>query len=163
MTFPVPHADNGYCVDHVNCLRHSFRRWLGKDLVDPSLDPVNAAQVIYRAPYVVVSHGIGPDPMFNYGNQTALDLFEMSWWEFTGLPSGQSAEPPNQSERAEVLARVTRQGYIQHYSGVRIAKTGRRFRIKDVTIWTLVDEQGADYGQAAVYTSWEYLLENGVS
>jgi hypothetical protein len=161
MALPVPHADNGYCVDHVNRLRHSFCNRLGKDLVDPSLDPVDAAEVIYRAPYVVVSHGIGPDPIFNYGNQAALDLFEMSWWAFTCLPSRQSAEPPNQLERAEVLARVTRQGYIEHYSGVRIAKTGRRFRIKDVTVWNLVDEQGADYGQAAVYSTWEYLLGNG--
>jgi hypothetical protein len=157
MDLSPPAAENGYCVDHINCLRGSFRSLLGEDLVDPRLSPVEAALLIYRAAYVVVSHEVGPDPMFNYGNQAALDLFEMSWSEFTRLPSRQSAEPPNQLERAELLARVTRQGYIEHYSGVRIAKTGRRFRIKDVTVWNLVAGQGADYGQAAVYSTWDYL------
>lgn len=157
MALPPPAADNGYCVDHINCLRRSFRSLLGEDLVDSRLSPVDAALLIYRASYVVVSHGVGPDPIFNYGNQAALNLFEMSWSEFTRLPSRQSAEPPNQAERAELLAEVTRQGYIRHYSGVRIAKSGRRFRIQDVTVWNLVDSRKADYGQAAVYSTWEYL------
>ena len=157
MVLPSPAPANGYCGDHINCLRRSFRNLLGQDLVDPRLSPVEAALRIHRAADVVVSHGVGPDPIFNYGNQAALDLFEMSWLEFTCLPSRQSAEPPNQAERAELLAQVTRQGYIRHYSGVRIAKGGRRFRIQDVTVWNLVDGQGADYGQAAIYSTWEFL------
>ena len=157
MALPLPDIENSYCADHINCLRRSFRSRLGQDLVDPCLSPVEASLLIYRAPYVVVSHGLGPDPVFNYGNQAALNLFEMSWLEFTRLPSRQSAEPPNQAERAELLAQVARQGYIRHYSGVRIAKSGRRFCIKDVTVWNLVDDQGADYGQAALYSAWEFL------
>jgi len=162
MALPPPAAENGYCVNHINCLRGSFYSLLGEDLVNPRLSAREAALLIYRAAYVVVSHSVGPDPVFNYGNQTALNLFEMSWSEFTRLPSRQSAEPPNQAERAELLAQVTCQGYIRYYSGIRIAKSGRRFCIKDVTVWNLVDGQGADYGQAAVYSDWEYLPNQGI-
>jgi hypothetical protein len=152
---PGPH--NYYWVDHINRLRHSYRALLGEELVNPALDAVDAAKIIYHAPYVVVSHGTEVDPVFNYGNLAALALFELSWAELTALPSRQSAEPPNQAERAELLAAVTTQGFIRHYSGIRKAKSGRRFRINDVTVWNLVDEAGAYYGQAAVYSQWEYL------
>ncbi|NDC39578.1 MAG: MEKHLA domain-containing protein, partial [Proteobacteria bacterium] len=96
-------------ADHIHYLRYSFRRHLGKDLVDPALTPLEAARVIYYAPYVVVSHGVGADPIFNYGNQAALQLFAVDWSEFTALPSRQSAELPNQAERAQILATVTAQ------------------------------------------------------
>ena len=154
---PAPGPDNYYWVDHINRLRQSYRTLLGEDLVEPTLDALEAAKTIFHAPYVVVSHGTEADPIFNYGNQAALALFELSWAELTALPSRQSAEPPNQSERAALLAAVTTQGFIRHYSGIRMAKSGRRFRIQDVTVWNLTDEAGAYYGQAAIYSQWEYL------
>ncbi|MFZ4640895.1 MAG: MEKHLA domain-containing protein [Nodosilinea sp.] len=157
MAMLEPTPQNNYQADHIHYLRYSFRRRLGKDLVDPALTPLEAARVIYYAPYVVVSHGVGADPIFNYGNQAALQLFAMDWSEFTALPSRQSAELPNQAERAQILATVTAQGFIEHYGGIRIDRTGRRFRIQDVTVWNLEDNQGSDYGQAALYSQWEYI------
>lgn len=38
--------------------------------------------------------------------------------------------------------------------GLRIAKSGRRFRIENVTVWDLLDENGVLHGQAATYRQW---------
>ena len=62
----------------------------------------------------------------------------------------QSAELPNQAERAEILSAVTAQGFIQNYTGIRINRNGKRFRIRDVTVWNLENNQQVSYGQAAL-------------
>ena len=59
--------------------------------------------------------------------------------------------PRKGSERARLLAQVTRQGYVDGYRGMRIAKSGGRFMIADGTVWNLVDENGQRHGQAAVF------------
>jgi hypothetical protein len=55
------------------------------------------------------------------------------------------------------LERVTRDGYIADYSGVRIASSGRRFRIHQATVWNLLTPSGAACGQAALFDSWTFL------
>jgi len=57
----------------------------------------------------------------------------MSWAELTRTPSRLTAEAPNREERARLLAAVTARGFIDDYSGVRISKSGRRFRIARAT------------------------------
>ena len=155
--YSEPSDANGYLADHISLLCRSYRQRLHRDLVSPHLEAIAAAKAIYTAPFVVVSHDTAADPIFTYGNRAALDLFAMSWEELTRLPSRQSAEPPNQAERDRLLAAVTTQGFIEHYSGIRIAKTGQRFRIEDVTVWNLSDPDGRDRGQAAVYSHWQFL------
>ena len=91
--------------------------------------------------------------MFFYGNRLALQLFEMSFDEFARLPSRLSAEPLAREERALLLDRVSRQGYVDGYSGMRIAKSGKRFMIADGTVWNLDDENGVRQGQAAVFVT----------
>ncbi len=154
---PSPKPSNVYLADHIQLLCRSYERLTGMTFVDPSLTAQEAAIAIFKAPFVVVSHDTAPDPIFNYANQTALDLFEMDWTEFTRLPSRQSAEPPNREERSRLLSAVTQHGYIQNYAGIRIAKSGLRFRIQDVTVWNLSDEDGVYRGQAAFYRHWTYL------
>lgn len=68
-------------VDHVTLLRQSLKHWTGRDLVPPDLDDSRAAAV-FDAPFAVVSHGTEADPVFNYANRTALQLFEMDWDAF---------------------------------------------------------------------------------
>jgi hypothetical protein len=86
-----------------------------------------------------------------------LQLFEMEWDELIGMPSRFSAEVPDRDERARLLERVTWDGYIDDYSGVRIARSGRRFLIKQATVWNMLDAQGVCHGQAAMFGSWEFL------
>lgn len=106
---------------------------------------------LWNAPCAIVAHGTEADPVFFYGNRLALQLFEMSFDEFARLPSRLSAEPLAREERALLLDKVSRQGYVDGYSGMRIAKSGKRFMIADGTVWNLADEQGKLQGQAAVF------------
>jgi hypothetical protein len=84
-------------------------------------------------------------------------LFELSWEDFVHLPSRLSAEPVNQAERDRLLAEVTEKGYIDHYEGVRISSTGKRFLIKNAVVWNLMDKNQCHKGQAAWFDHWEYL------
>ena len=121
------------------------------------LSPSELSDKIFHAPFVLVSHGTEPDPILNYGNQAALALWEMSWDKLTRTPSRLTAEAPNREERARLLAAVTADGFIDDYSGIRISKTGRRFRISQATVWNLLDERQNYCGQAAMFSRWEFL------
>jgi hypothetical protein len=106
---------------------------------------------------VLVSHDTASDPVFNYANLKALELFELNWEEFICLPSRLSAEPVNQAERERLLAEVTDIGYINHYEGVRISSTGKRFLIRNAVVWNLVDNKQLYKGQAACFAHWVFL------
>ena len=149
-----PGPANSYLVAHASLLRHAYRHWTGRDLLDPALAPEAAAQALYEAPYAVLSHDAGPDPCFTYANLTAQRLFEMPWPQIVGLHSRHSAEPLAREERERLLARVTQQGYIDDYSGVRISGSGRRFLIRHATVWNLLDAGGVYRGQAACFADW---------
>lgn len=126
----------------------SYQRLTGKTLLDP-FDPL----ALWNAPRAIVAHGIEGDPVFFYGNKLALQLFGMSFEEFARLPSRLSAEPMAQEARIALLAKVAQQGFIDGYSGVRIAKDGTRFMIADTTVWNLLDEAGICHGQAATFVA----------
>jgi hypothetical protein len=111
----------------------------------------------FHAPFVLVSHGTESDPVLNYGNRAALALWEMSWEELTRTPSRLTAEAPNREARAKLLEAVARRGFIDDYSGVRISKTGRRFRIARATVWNLLTGDNQPCGQAAMFDRWEFL------
>ncbi|MGB8698948.1 MAG: MEKHLA domain-containing protein [Thermosynechococcaceae cyanobacterium] len=154
--FPEPSHQNGYLAQHIDVLCKSFKRLIGHDLTLNS-DSYEAAKEIFEAPFVVVSHNTADDPIFNYGNQTALSLFEMTWSEFTTLPSRLSAEEPNREARSQLLAAVSAYGFMQNYSGLRISKSGKRFWIEQVTVWNVLDGDRRYYGQAALYSNWRYV------
>ncbi|MDD5056811.1 MAG: MEKHLA domain-containing protein [Sideroxydans sp.] len=132
----------------------SFQRLTGRPLIENAPEEINLLrEAIWFAPRAIVAHGTEDDPVFFYGNRLALQLFEMSFVEFVQLPSRLSAEPLLREERAKLLEKVTRQGYVDGYSGMRIASSGRRFMIADGTVWNLADEQGRHHGQAAVFVA----------
>lgn len=142
-----PAEANAYWPAHAALLLDSYRHWTRRELLadEPS------ARALYHAPFAVLSHDNAQDPCFTYANLAAQKLFEMSWSEIVGLPSRLSAEPLAQAERERLLQRVTAQGYIDDYSGVRIARSGRRFTIRQATVWNLVNQDGAMLGQAACF------------
>ncbi len=138
-------------------MARSLKHWTGRELLAGIFSPVELAQKVFEAPFVLVSHGTEADPVLNYGNATALALWEMSWEELTRTPSRLTAEAPNREERARLLAAVTERGFIDDYSGVRISKTRRRFRISQATVWNLLTEDNKLCGQAAMFDRWEFL------
>lgn len=150
-------AGSSFVVSHAQCLARSFRKWTGHDLLPGNFSPQELATNIFEAPFVVVSHGTEPDPILNYGNRAALDLWEMSWAEFTRTPSRLTAEAATRAARVKVMEAVTRQGFFENYSGIRVSKTGRRFEISGATIWNLISETGQLQGQAATFSEWKFL------
>ena len=138
-------------------LLDSFHRWTGRELLTRTGSPEEQARGLFAAPFVVVSHGIESDPVLNYGNQRALDLWELSWTQFTRTPSRLTAEPMNWDERARMLAVAEVQGYFAGYRGIRISSTGKRFLVEDATVWNVVDNKGVRLGQAATFTRWTMM------
>lgn len=144
-------------IAHSGRLARSLKHWTGRDLLPGFTDERELSRQLFEAPFVIVSHGTEADPILNYGNLTALRLWDISWQELTQMPSRLTAEAPNREERARLLERVTRDGYIDDYSGIRIAKTGRRFRIASATVWNLINKDGSPVGQAAMFSEWTFL------
>ena len=137
----------------------SHQRLIGRPLVELSSDatPDELCHALDEGPFMLVSHGTEANPIFNYGNKTALRLFGMSWNEFTSLPSSHSAEQSSREGRAQLMQEVKDNGFVEGYSGVRIAKDGSRFTVEGMTIWNVVDDEGRYHGQAAVCREWHYL------
>jgi hypothetical protein len=146
-----------FVIHHTLRLMNSFQYWFQRCLLDVSGSPEKIAQAVFEAPFVLVSHGTEPDPIFNYGNRKALELWELSWEEFTRMPSKKTAQNIVHSERNKLLAETAAKGFSK-FSGVRITSTGRPFYIEDGTIWNLLDENHHYCGQAAVYSHYKFLL-----
>ncbi len=140
--------------ERLRLMAESYRRLTGKPLLpDIPKDNETLRRVLWNAPFAIVAHGTEDDPIFFYGNRYALQCFEMSFDEFARLPSRLSAEPMAQESRDKALRKVAEQGYIDGYSGMRIARSGRRFMITECTIWNLVDAAGVHHGQAAIFVA----------
>ncbi len=157
MSLPEPSPANDFLTEYIHCLALSYKRVSGFDLADPTLDPKALARFLYHAPFALVSHDAGEDPVFNYANLTAQRLFEMDFKTFTCLPSRLSADPSAQAERELLLEEVKTKGYCADYCGVRISRSGRRFRIEQAEIWNVCDPTGALCGQAARIMRWRFL------
>jgi PAS domain-containing protein len=147
-------------ADFCALLDGSHRRLTGTPLLDDphaqSLPHAEAARWLYEdAPFCVLAHNTDDDPRFIYANRSAQRCFEYDWDEVTALRSRLSAEQPNRDERARLLDAVRTHGFSRDYRGLRIAKSGRRFWIENVTVWNLVDTDGVYRGQAATWREWK--------
>jgi hypothetical protein len=141
----------------VQLLLDSFTRLLARELISRAGSVEEQAERMFQAPFVVVSHGTEADPILNYGNAAALALWEMDFATLTQTPSRLTAEPVHRDERARLLERTRRDGYVDDYAGIRISSTGKRFRIAQAIVWNLVDAAGVHRGQAATFDRWTPL------
>ena len=152
-----PSPANGFQSAHAKVLLSSYRRFVGRPLIDEDLPEAEAARRLFLAPFIIASHGAGPDPVLTYGNEAALQLWETDWESFTRMPSRLTAEPVHRDERARLLQATAERGFIDNYTGIRISATGRRFRIENAVVWTLVDNDGGHIGQAATFETVRFL------
>jgi PAS domain-containing protein len=133
----------------------SYRRLLGEEPPFLEAGAPHSAEWLYRhAPSCVLAHNTEPDPRFIYANKIAQSVFGYDWDEFVALPSRLSAEAPDREERQRLLERVGRDGFATGYSGIRIAKCGRHFRIEDGVLWQLREPDGRLRGIAATFARW---------
>ncbi len=153
----IPSSDNSYLKDYIHQITNSLKELANIEIVDSTLSLEEQAQQVFNANYVLLAHNGSNDPVFNYANQTALNLFEMSWDEITSMPSKYSAESDERGQREKFINEVTEKGYSKDYSGIRISKTGKRFEIKNVILWNVYDAENNRIGQAAMFDEYEYL------
>lgn len=142
---------------HSRRLAVSFELLLGRPLL-PGRDTEcsNFTQLLFNAPFALVSHGAEQDPIFDYGNAQALALFELTLSQLCELPSRLSAVVGLQRARERMMRGVREQGFAENYDGDRVSSSGRRFRIVGATIWNITDELGLHCGQAAAFSRWEF-------
>lgn len=152
-----PAKKNNFLLEHALLLKKSYQHLLLKDLITDSMSDESFAEHLFHAPFAIASHDTASDPLFNYANLKALELFELNWQALLLLPSRLSAELVNQAERESLLAEVTQKGYIDHYEGIRISSTGKRFLIQNATVWNLHDAEGTYKGQAARFEKWDFI------
>jgi len=144
-------------IRHSRLLADTFAGWSGRPLLAGGGDDRELARALYHAPFALLSHGTQNDPLFNYGNLVAQRLWELGWERLVGLPSRRSAEPEVRVDRARALEEALREGWMEGYVGVRVSRSGRRFRIEDGIIWNLLDSNGRLHGQAATFARWVFL------
>lgn len=151
-----PCEENLWQRDWVWLLDDSLRRLHGSALLPaPRASASHCASLAANQDLVCVSHDFessGEDgPIFNYATAAGLMLFEMSWDQFVTTPSRMSAEADGMEERARILETVAQYGFIDNYSGIRVSRTGRRFRIRNAIVWNVDDGAGIVVGQAALF------------
>eukprot|EP00669_Euglena_mutabilis_P002328 TRINITY_DN12948_c0_g1_i1.p1 TRINITY_DN12948_c0_g1~~TRINITY_DN12948_c0_g1_i1.p1 ORF type:complete len:187 (-),score=31.74 TRINITY_DN12948_c0_g1_i1:129-665(-) len=146
-----PTEANAFKREHALLLHRSYERLLGRPLAGiPAGDP-DLGGALYRSPFVVLAHDAAADPRLFYANLAAQRLFELSWAEVAGMLSRLTAEPAAAEQRERFLLDTRLAGFKTGYVGTRVSKTGRRFEIRDVTLWNLLDETDAFCGQAVVF------------
>jgi hypothetical protein len=152
MTDPfLLHQD--FILNQTERILSSYRHWVNKDLLPLSGDALLDARNVFQGPLVILS--ADTNNILNYGNQAALQLWQMDWPTFVHTPSQQTAEPEQRQARQALLQQVREKGYMDNYEGIRISSQGARFRIQGATVWNLLDRDGTYAGQAAAFSSWQ--------
>jgi MEKHLA domain len=156
-----PDARNKYHQEHVIMMLENLKKWTGYDLIQEygfSLETLG--EQVFYADFYILSHDRSTDPLLNYANQRVLDLWEVSWSELTRMHSRETAKSIDRDARSAIMAEVKANNYINGYSGVRISKTGKEFKILDGTVWNLYASTGDFCGQAAWFKQIQDLGED---
>ena len=133
----------------IAALLGSYEGFFGRTLCEP--------EALFDAPFAVLAHGTEVPPILFYGNRTALGLWEMDFEAFTRMPSLRTAEPDLREAREALLEEVARTGYSRGYRGVRVSATGKRFEIRQATVWNILGLDGNRIGQAAMFSEYTWL------
>ena len=148
---------NPWVIEWTQYILDSYVRLVKEELIPRDGTPLEQAGCLFTSPFVIASHGLQDDPILNYGNQVALDLWEMNWEQFTKTPSRLTAEPMNREERVRMLEQAKTHGYISDYRGIRISSSGKQFLVERATVWNIQKPDGTPLGQAATFSNWTFL------
>jgi len=143
----LPGEANAYHDAHIKRVAASFARVTGAPLFESGL----SGQGAWFGDFALLTHRGDDQATLNYGNAFALGLWQCSWEEFTAMPSAATAPPEDHGARDILMRTVARDNFVRGYSGRRISRKGRLFRIEDVTIWQLLDDDGGSFGVGAFF------------
>lgn len=138
-------------------LLNSYYALFGQELISRTHHPTRDAECLFTAPFAVISHGVESDPLLNFANKFALDLWEFDPVTLRTTPSRLTAEVKAQDEREKILTETRQKGFFKNYEGIRISASGKRFMILNVTIWNITGVCGEPLGQAATFMNWRAL------
>lgn len=128
----------------------SLQRFTGASLFQKLNLPEGDTQQLHaNTRYLVLSHGTEEDPIYCYFNRAALDAFERDPQEISSLPSRYSAPPEGRTPRTALLEDTLQNQYQQLPPLIRVTKTGQLFRVPDVVLWNIYNDQGDLVGQTA--------------
>lgn len=145
----LPTEANDFQDAYIRRVAASFARVTGAPLRPSGL----SGRAFWLGDFALLTHRGDDQATLNYGNEFALRLWEASWAEFTATPSAATAPREDHTSRDAVMQKVARDNFVRGYSGRRISRKGRPFIIQDVTIWRLLDENGAAFGVGAVFSN----------
>lgn len=151
------HWEEPEIVQWCQYLLDSYAYWLKQELIHRNDTPLEQAQRLFNSSFCVASQGLENNPILNYGNQTALNLWAMEWQQFIQTPSRITTESIYREERTRMLEQAKTKGYSTDYRGVRISSSGTRFLIDQAVIWNICKSDGTMIGQGATFSIWKYL------
>jgi hypothetical protein len=128
----------------------SFRRLLGRELIERSGDAAEDARRLFELPKAVLAHDASPTPLLDWANLAAARAFDATPESLLGRPSAATAPADAVADRRALFDVLARQGFVTGYSGVRVSLAGRRFVIDDVTVFEVTAAAGRPAGHAAV-------------
>ena len=132
-------------------LTGAMRGWWDRRLFRTARTPT----WLYReAPFIVLAHGTDHDPNFIYANKAAQACFGYSWRSSSACRRGSRRSRPIKPSGRSSLDQVAQNGFFAGYSGVRVAKSGRRFPSRTASVWELIGGNGVRHGQAATFGDW---------
>ena len=147
-------------LEIVNLILKSYAKSFGEPLLhssDDFLTNIEKGTTLFTFRNPVIAHNAASDPCLIYANSSALLLWSRQWHEMIGLPSRLTAPEEARQERQKTLEVASRTNSIKDYQGLRINSKGELFKIKNVRIWTVLDEKENIYGQAATFDDWHKL------
>jgi len=137
-------------ADRAGVILDSYRRLLGRELIDRSGDAADDARRLFALPKAVLAHDTGRPAILDWVNAAAAAAFDAAPEALLGRPSASTAPADAAPERETLFVRLRERGFVEGYSGVRVSLTGRRFVIADVTVFELRDRDGRTAGHAAI-------------
>lgn len=151
----LPGQANDYHDAYIRRVADSFARVTGSSLAEAAgLDGGVPGRSAWFGDFALLTHRGDGQATLNYGNAFVLGLWECRWEEFAGLPSAATAPPQDHASRDAMMQAVARDKFVRGYSGRRVSRKGRLFRIENVTIWRLLDQTGGAFGVGAFFKSW---------
>jgi len=142
-------------VDWTQIILNSYHGLFNQQLIDRTGDKLTQSKNLFYAPMVVYSHDNQKDPIYNYSSEKGLIVWDMTWDQFRKTPSRTTTEPLLREEREAILRETATKGYMTNYEGIRISRSGKKYKISDITLWNLTDNLGQYCGQAATFSQWQ--------